>query len=325
MDTMEIKTTEDLENFAEEFIENGRRGIIRLAAPVLNINEWLVSKPSYYALLLGITDSEFEEIAYYAAPVVAKSDREGFTEGQVLDDEGFRMYESLDPEDKESVEILEGADAIEFLLKRLDLAGKYNEARGHEIATMKALSIMWDKYDELNGDDLIHGLNQKLLNAEVDEEGNIAAELTDNEKALFELKNDISAAQSVLEEARCVLTAIRRIRDRGLGSLIVKEIALFPVDLRGVMKNVYREMPHAVSDIERQYGRVVSRNARLAMLKEVGAPEIIIRNESRMLQEYVDCLVNNGARGEAFMAGRDDERCPAVSLTDILLRSKPLI
>ena len=54
-----------------------------------------------------------------------------------------------------------------------------------------------------------------------------------------------------------------------------------------------------VSDLNDLYRRVINRNNRLKRLLELGAPEIIIRNEKRMLQEAVDCLIDNGRRGRA--------------------------
>ena len=55
----------------------------------------------------------------------------------------------------------------------------------------------------------------------------------------------------------------------------------------------------ATSDLNDLYRRVINRNNRLKRLLELGAPEIIIRNEKRMLQEAVDSLIDNGRRGRA--------------------------
>ena len=55
----------------------------------------------------------------------------------------------------------------------------------------------------------------------------------------------------------------------------------------------------ATSDLNDLYRRVINRNNRLKKLKELGAPDIIIRNEKRMLQEAVDALIDNGRRGKA--------------------------
>jgi len=56
----------------------------------------------------------------------------------------------------------------------------------------------------------------------------------------------------------------------------------------------------ATSDLNDLYRRVINRNNRLKRLLELGAPEIIVRNEKRMLQEAVDALIDNGRRGRAI-------------------------
>ena len=67
----------------------------------------------------------------------------------------------------------------------------------------------------------------------------------------------------------------------------------------------------ATSDLNDLYRRVINRNNRLKKLMELGAPEIIIRNEKRMLQEAVDALIDNGRRGKAISgAGNRELHCP---------------
>jgi len=163
MEDMMIKTVEDLENFEEEFIEQGRRGIIKLAVPVLNINEWFAAKPSYYALLLGMTDQQLERIVYYASPVVAESNLDAFQAGQILDAKEFAEYEKLSEEDKAKVRILQGAEAVEFLISSIDLKAKRAEARETEISCMQELERLWARYDEMGGDDILHNLDNRIL------------------------------------------------------------------------------------------------------------------------------------------------------------------
>src|SRR4030066_596446 len=71
----------------------------------------------------------------------------------------------------------------------------------------------------------------------------------------------------------------------------------------------------ATSDLNDLYRRVINRNNRLKRLLELGAPEIIIRNEKRMLQEACDALIDNGRRGRAI-AGTGNHRLK--SLSDML-------
>src|SRR5262249_25155819 len=68
----------------------------------------------------------------------------------------------------------------------------------------------------------------------------------------------------------------------------------------------------ATSDLNDLYRRVINRNNRLKRLLELGAPDIIVRNEKRMLQEAVDALVDNGRRGRAI-TGTGNRQLKAVS------------
>ncbi len=68
----------------------------------------------------------------------------------------------------------------------------------------------------------------------------------------------------------------------------------------------------ATSDLNDLYRRVINRNNRLKRLMELNAPDIIVRNEKRMLQEAVDALIDNGRRGRAVTGanGRRSSPCP---------------
>ena len=74
----------------------------------------------------------------------------------------------------------------------------------------------------------------------------------------------------------------------------------------------------ATSDLNDLYRRVINRNNRLKRLLELGAPEIIVRNEKRMLQESVDALLDNGRRGRAILGNKR----PLKSLADMIKGNK---
>ena len=77
--------------------------------------------------------------------------------------------------------------------------------------------------------------------------------------------------------------------------MILTEIPVIPPDLRPMVQLDGGRF--ATSDLNDLYRRIINRNNRLARLLELGAPEIIVRNEKRMLQEAVDALIDNGRRG----------------------------
>jgi DNA-directed RNA polymerase subunit beta' len=90
-------------------------------------------------------------------------------------------------------------------------------------------------------------------------------------------------------------------------------IPVLPPDLRPLVP--LEAGRFATSDLNDLYRRVINRNNRLKRLKELNAPEIIIRNEKRMLQEAVDALFDNGRRGKVFTGAN---KRPLRSLSDML-------
>jgi DNA-directed RNA polymerase subunit beta' len=95
--------------------------------------------------------------------------------------------------------------------------------------------------------------------------------------------------------------------------MILKIIPVLPPDLRPMVQLDGGRF--ATSDLNDLYRRVINRNNRLARLQEIMAPELIIRNEKRMLQEAVDALIDNGKRGRAVV-GLNNR--PLKSLSDII-------
>jgi DNA-directed RNA polymerase subunit beta' len=95
--------------------------------------------------------------------------------------------------------------------------------------------------------------------------------------------------------------------------MVLNIIPVLPPDLRPMVQLDGGRF--ATSDLNDLYRRVINRNNRLARLQEIMAPELIIRNEKRMLQEAVDALIDNGKRGRAVV-GLNNR--PLKSLSDII-------
>ena len=95
---------------------------------------------------------------------------------------------------------------------------------------------------------------------------------------------------------------------------ILTEIPVIPPDLRPMVQLDGGRF--ATSDLNDLYRRIINRNNRLARLIELGAPEIIIRNEKRMLQEAVDALIDNGRRNGRPVTGPGNRALK--SLSDLL-------
>ncbi len=95
--------------------------------------------------------------------------------------------------------------------------------------------------------------------------------------------------------------------------MVLKVLPVLPPDLRPLVPLDGGRF--ATSDLNDLYRRVINRNNRLARLLELDAPEIIVRNEKRMLQEAVDSLIDNGRRGRAVMG---NNRRPLKSIADMI-------
>ena len=100
-------------------------------------------------------------------------------------------------------------------------------------------------------------------------------------------------------------------------SMILNVLPVIPPDLRPLVQLDGGRF--ATSDLNDLYRRVINRNNRLKKLKALNAPEIIVRNEKRMLQECVDALIDNGRVGKAVLGAGNR---PLKSLTDLLRGKK---
>ncbi|MDO5562450.1 MAG: DNA-directed RNA polymerase subunit beta', partial [Synergistaceae bacterium] len=99
--------------------------------------------------------------------------------------------------------------------------------------------------------------------------------------------------------------------------MVMSVLPVIPPDLRPMVQLDGGRF--ATSDLNDLYRRVINRNNRLRKLQELRAPEIIVRNEKRMLQESVDALIDNGRRGKAVLGAGNR---PLKSLTDLLRGKK---
>lgn len=139
----------------------------------------------------------------------------------------------------------------------------------------------------------------------------------DIEQTAYSLRESIPFAKGLFIRDKL----IRRLRvvDQFLASkcdpswMVLENLPVLPPDLRPMVQLDGGRF--ATSDLNDLYRRVINRNNRLTRLKEIIAPELIIRNEKRMLQEAVDALLDNGKRGRAVV-GLNNR--PLKSLSDII-------
>ena len=138
----------------------------------------------------------------------------------------------------------------------------------------------------------------------------------DLETEAEQLRENISEAKG---QKRAKLIKRLRVIDNFIATgarpewMVLNVIPVIPPDLRPMVQLDGGRF--ATSDLNDLYRRVINRNNRLARLQEILAPEIIVRNEKRMLQEAVDALIDNGRRGRTIVGANNR---PLKSLSDII-------
>ncbi|MFO7546858.1 MAG: DNA-directed RNA polymerase subunit beta' [Trueperaceae bacterium] len=145
--------------------------------------------------------------------------------------------------------------------------------------------------------ELLESLDLLLLEAELVEEMNSPS------------RHKRAKARKRLEVVRAFLHS-----DNEPAWMILEAVPIMPPSLRPMVQ--VEGGRFATSDLNDLYRRLINRNNRLKKLMQQGAPEMIVRNEKRMLQEAVDALIDNGRRGSAVVHPGSDR--PLRSLTDLL-------
>ena len=139
----------------------------------------------------------------------------------------------------------------------------------------------------------------------------------DIDKTTQEIREELatSASETKIKKLQKRLKLMEAFKDSGQKPewMIMNVLPVLPPDLRPLVPLDGGRF--ATSDLNDLYRRVINRNNRLKRLLELGAPEIIVRNEKRMLQESVDALLDNGRRGRAILG---TNKRPLKSLADMI-------
>jgi len=275
-------------------VRRERFGHIALAAPVAHI--WFLrSIPSRLALLLGVPSQKLEKVIYYSSYIITKVN-EGARKRVI--DEVNREFENkmkkASPKERTQLENLKQETLNELaalqpmnVVSELDyfnLSRKYGEVFEASIGA-EAIRALLETID-------LH-----VLKAQLDQE------LTS--------KKEID--KKILQRVRLVKNLIQS--NQRPEWMILTVLPVIPPDLRPMV--ALDGGRYASSDLNDLYRRVINRNNRLRKLKELKAPEVIIRNEKRMLQEAVDALIDNSIRisGQQQM---NAQKRPLKSLADML-------
>ncbi len=310
-------------------VRRERMGHIELATPVSHI--WYFKGiPSKMGLLLNITPRRLEEVLYFSKYIVLDPGISPLEKcGLLTEKEYAENYEVYG--DKFRVGI--GAEAVKELLVDLQLTTAAqaiaNELR-KTITVMHELNDMIDYLDEMQEnvaeggsllDDIISDMSERIAEATEDDDVEtyelylksaqdakatlLPNGLIDNRTGLKILSDELHAELDTAAQGQKRVRILKRLEvvESFLASgnkpawMIMDVVPVIPPDIRPLVQLDGGRF--ATSDLNDLYRRVINRNNRLNRLLELSAPDIIVRNEKRMLQEAVDALIDNGRRGRA--------------------------
>jgi DNA-directed RNA polymerase beta' subunit len=278
-------------------VRRERIGHITLAAPVGHI--WfLKSIPSRLGLALDVSAQKLERVIYYSAYIIT----------DIKEDHRKSALEELDRE----------------LKGKLKIVGKDKETKGDimEAAETTRDYLKTLRIGQVLGENEYFALSRKFGN--VFKAGSGAEAVRDILEHM-DLKKEIRTVEAQLENAKDPMDEAKLLRRLKMFKAMVRNgtrpewmiltvLPVLPPDLRPMV--ALDGGRYATSDLNDLYRRVINRNNRLKKLLEIKAPDVIVRNEKRMLQEAVDALIDNSARfGTQQMSA---QRRPLRSLADML-------
>ncbi len=329
-------------------VRRERMGHIKLASSVTHV--WFAhGVPNKLSLILSIPQKKLETVIYFARYLVTDFDPEGKKEAinklkNDLNDQIKKLKGELKDMLKEvsdnyktkRIELkkeISDKKKLEMQIERLANKEKKEMAKLKSIFSKKESTLKSKYNDKLN---LIKNIREGItlseddlnmlseydikffkagMGAEAIEE---LLEKIDLETEIKKLKEEQRKTKSTMKKARYVqrLRILEGMYKNNVSPtwLILKVLPVIPPELRPIIQ--LQGGRFATSDLNDLYRRVINRNNRLKRLINLGAPEIILRNEKRMLQEAVDALIDNNHRpGNPVLNSKQQ---PYKSLSDML-------
>jgi DNA-directed RNA polymerase subunit beta' len=320
-------------------VRRERMGHIELAAPVTHI-WYFKGVPSRLGYLLDLAPKDLEKVIYFAAYIITRIEEErrhkdlkgiekefASERGEIEGRRDKQIQERLTELEKRLKELeKEGAKSAQLTAARKEAqreidkmteAGKRETEHLDEVLTaFKNLSVK-----QLVADDVVYRTLRERFGDYF--EGGMGAEAIKRLLQDLDLKNESKELRETIQTAKGTRRqkAIKRLKvvsnfigtkNSPLG-MVLDAIPVIPPDLRPMVQLDGGRF--ATSDLNDLYRRVINRNNRLKRLLDLQAPEIIVNNEKRMLQEAVDALFDNGRRGRP-VTGPGNR--PLKSLSDML-------
>ena len=320
-------------------VRRERMGHIELAAPVTHI-WYFKGVPSRLGYLLDLAPKDLEKIIYFAANIITSVDEEGRHNDQTTL-EAEMMLEKKEVENDRDSDLQERSEKLEADLAELEAAGAKADAK-RKIQTaaeremrhireraereVERLDEIWSTFVKLAPKQMIvdEGIYNELVDRYEDYfTGGMGAESIQTLIRSFDLEAEAESLRETIRDGKGQkkLRALKRLKvvaaflrsGNDPAGMVLDAVPVIPPELRPMVQLDGGRF--ATSDLNDLYRRVINRNNRLKRMLDLGAPEIIVNNEKRMLQESVDALFDNGRRGRP-VTGPGNR--PLKSLSDLL-------
>ncbi|GAA1329057.1 DNA-directed RNA polymerase subunit beta' [Brachybacterium rhamnosum] len=320
-------------------VRRERMGHVELAAPVTHI-WYFKGVPSRLGYLLDLAPKDLEKIIYFAAYMVTSVDEQARHE-DMPDLQARHDLEVKELEKERDAALNDRAVSAEKDLAQLEEEGakadakrKVRDSSEREQAQIRKkydaeidrITRVWERFKglkvaDLEGDEQLYRAMKLRFGTYF--EGGMGAEAIQKRLQDFDLDAEAELLREIIatgkgqKKARAlkrlkVVSAFRSTTNSPVG-MVLDAVPVIPPDLRPMVQLDGGRF--ATSDLNDLYRRVINRNNRLKRLLDLGAPEIIVNNEKRMLQESVDSLFDNGRRGRP-VTGPGNR--PLKSLSDML-------
>src|ERR687891_627538 len=320
-------------------VRRERMGHIELAAPVTHI-WYFKGVPSRLGYLLDLAPKDLEKVIYFAAYMITSVDEEA-RHRDLASLEGQIDVERKNLEKRRDSDVEERAKKLEANLAELEAEGakgdvrrkvkesaerEMSEIRKRSDAEIDRLNAVWDRFQtlkvqDLEGDEMLYREMRDRFGLYFS--GGMGAQAIKERLESFDLEGEALKLREIIRSGKGqkktralkrlkVVSAFLTTRNDARG-MVLDAVPVIPPDLRPMVQLDGGRF--ATSDLNDLYRRVINRNNRLKRLLDLQAPEIIVNNEKRMLQEAVDALFDNGRRGRP-VTGPGNR--PLKSLSDML-------
>ncbi|MEA4942825.1 MAG: DNA-directed RNA polymerase subunit beta' [Propionicimonas sp.] len=320
-------------------VRRERMGHIELAAPVTHI-WYFKGVPSRLGYLLDIAPKDLEKVIYFAAYMITAVDEEARhrdlssleakveVERKQMESRRDAEIETRMRKLEEDLKQLEDEGAKADIKKRVRDSGEreVKQVRDRAQRELDRLDAVWQRFktlkvQDLEGDEILYREMKNRFGKYF--EGYMGAEAIKKRLATFDLAAESEDLRTIIQTGKGqrktralkrlkVVSAFLNTTNSPLG-MVLDAVPVIPPDLRPMVQLDGGRF--ATSDLNDLYRRVINRNNRLKRLLDLGAPEIIVNNEKRMLQEAVDSLFDNGRRGRP-VTGPGNR--PLKSISDML-------